>query len=396
MTATLTTNTDINQSSPQKITEVAIIGAGLTGLMTAHLLEQAFGAQNKAISIVIYEKSAGVGRLATRYKKPEATSQRQWQFDFGAQFFTAKSAQFQAYLQPWLQQGVIEPWLAKTATLASTNSQAEIELSAQWDSEQPRYISSPKMTSFGRSLADLLKHTQVIYKTRVAPLAQIKQHSQSVSASAKQTHKTTLTDNEGHLLGSFDWVVCSAPQAQALELLQQTDFQHMGAIKQPQMLACYTLMLGWQDIASLPPTIKNAQWDVLQVTDDNSIIDRLFIEHHKPSRDSILPSLTIHAANQWSETHVDQQQIAVQKQLLQAVQSILNWTEDTAPSLIDCHRWRYAATQPASENERYANEQQISYVDNSKQWIVTGDWCDEGRIESCFKAATKVVEAILA
>ena len=97
--------------------KIAIIGAGLTGLMTAHLLEQAFVSQNRALNIVIFEKSAGVGRLATRYKNPENNRNQQWQFDFGAQFFTAKSQSFQDYLQPLLAQGVIESWLAKTATI---------------------------------------------------------------------------------------------------------------------------------------------------------------------------------------------------------------------------------------------------------------------------------------
>ena len=48
-------------------TQIAIIGAGITGLMTAHLLEQAFDGTGRAVEISIFEKSAGVGRLATRF-----------------------------------------------------------------------------------------------------------------------------------------------------------------------------------------------------------------------------------------------------------------------------------------------------------------------------------------
>ena len=354
--------------------------------MTAHLLEQAFVSQNRALNIVIFEKSAGVGRLATRYKNPEDNRDQQWQFDFGAQFFTAKSQSFQDYLQPLLAQGVIEPWLAKTATMNSTTAPSEIQITGQWDSDQPRYIGSPKMTSFGRYLAALLKHTEIHYKTRVAPLEQSEQtieHTQS-------NNKTSLVDIEGNDLGVFDWVICTAPQQQAIELLQQTDFVHLDRIKQPKMLACYTLMLGWESLSDLPQTLSHAQWDVLQVNEADAIVNRVFVEHHKPGREAILPSVTVHATNQWSEAQVDEDMTVVQNQLLQAVHSLLDWKDETAPKLVDCHRWRYAATELTDNNE----SSEISYVDDDKQWVVTGDWCDEGRIESCFKAATNVVQTI--
>ena len=366
--------------------KIAIIGAGLTGLMTAHLLEQAFVSKNRTLNIVIFEKSAGVGRLATRYKNPEDNRDQQWQFDFGAQFFTAKSQSFQDYFQPWLTQGIIEPWLAKTATINTTTELSEIQITGQWDSDQPRYIGSPKMTSFGRYLAALLKHTEIHYKTRVAPLAQSEQ-----TIERTQTHnKTSLVDIEGNDLGVFDWVICTAPQQQAIELLQQTEFVHLDRIKQPKMLACYTLMLGWESLSVLPQTLRHAQWDVLQVSEADAIVNRVFVEHHKPGRESILPSITVHAANQWSEAQVDEDMTVVQNQLLQAVHSLLDWKDETAPKLVDCHRWRYAATELTDNNE----SSEISYIDDNKQWVVTGDWCDEGRIESCFKAATNVVQTI--
>ena len=188
--------------------------------------------------------------------------------------------------------------------------------------------------------------------------------------------------------------MCSAPQAQAIELLQQTDFEHFETIQRPQMLACYTLMLGWDQLSDLPQQVRQADWDVLQVDEEDSAISRLFLEHHKPGRELILPSITIHAANDWSEAKVEEEIATVQQQLLQAAQSILGWEEATAPTLIDCHRWRYAATKPVKPSEQASQSSAISYVDYSKQWIVTGDWCDEGRIESCYKAALKVVETI--
>lgn len=372
-------------------TQIAIIGAGMTGLMTAHLLEQAFDGTGRAVEISIFEKSAGVGRLATRYKKPESHSEQQWQFDFGAQFFTAKSQAFQTYLQPWLEQRVIEPWLAQTATIFSTDSKPDIQLTGRWSSDQPRYISCPKMTSFGRSLATKLQHSKLYYKTRVAPLSSDSQANKGKQGVSDVGAKTMLRDDKGNELGAFDWVVCTAPQAQAIELLQHTDFALLNKIKAPKMLACYSLMLGWEQASSLPATLTEAQWEVLEVKAEDSAIGRIFIEQRKPGREDILPSVTIHASNQWSEAQVDEPLEDVQQRLIQAAQHILGWESATAPKLIDCHRWRYAATQQIEGDD----SSPISYVDSHKQWIVTGDWCDEGRVESCFKAATTAVETII-
>ncbi|SUD91384.1 NAD(P)/FAD-dependent oxidoreductase [Psychrobacter phenylpyruvicus] len=379
---------DSNSATPSATaTKVAIIGAGMTGLMSAQLLEQAFASYGQAIDICIFEKSAGVGRLATRYNQPESHSKQQWQFDFGAQFFTAKSEAFQAYLQPWLERGVIECWHATTAIAHGTESKPDIELTGRWDSEQPRHISSPKMTSFGRALAAELKHTKLHYKTRVAPLSSDNCVNHRSTDTAAQT---TLWDDKGNELGRFDWVVCTAPQAQAIELFEQTDFALLDNLKLPKMLACYSLMLGWEQASTLPPSLKEAQWEVLDVQLAHSPLSRVFIEQHKPGRGAVLPSITIHASNDWSESKVDAAIEEVQQQLLQATQHLLGWEHSTAPQWIDCHRWRYAATAQIESNI----PSQISYVDSSKQWLVTGDWCDEGRIESCFKAATQVVEVI--
>lgn len=389
MTETLNL-TKNNINAADDILQIAIIGAGLTGLMTAHLLEQNFSLPGRALKITLFEKSSGVGRLATRYKKPDSISEanKQWQFDFGAQFFTAKSDLFQSYLQPWLDQGIIQPWYARTARLISDSSEPEIQLTGKWDSNQPRYIGSPKMTSFGRILAAKLTHSEICYKTHVAPL--IKKQAEVMDS----TCKTNLLDIDGNHLGSFDWVVCTAPQQQAIDLMKQTDFEALDSIKKPRMQACYALMLGWEDLSQLPARLKQSQWEVLEAEDEKAAIGRVFIEHLKPGRELILPSVTIHAGNAWSETQVDEDLEQVKNQLLQEAKHLLGWDQNTAPKWVDCHRWRYAALKPLSTPSLNGNSGQIAHIDSSKQWIVTGDWCDEGRIESCFKAAKQVVKAV--
>ena len=394
--------------------KIAIIGGGLTGLFTATLLERAFSQVNdKQISdsqvndkslipqITIFEKSRSVGRLATRYHTDIHTN-KNWQWAFGAQFFTAKSASFQQFIEPWLQTGLLQPWCAQAVSLTpinANNQTADIQFKEQWSRVQARYISTAKMTSWGRALADELQQTTIKFKTRVAPLAQYNQTLANKN-SKKASKKTELFDEEGSSLGSFDWVICTAPNGQAIEFMAASGFSEVEKITEPQMQACYTLMLGWSDKQPLPEALscQEMAWDVAYVQD--SILDRIFIEHQKPAHDELLPSVTIPARNDWSEQHVDADIDTIKAQLLKAAQQALNWNEKSTPSQIDCHRWRYAATVKVSNtdsNNTDANKEAVGIlVDNEQQWIVSGDWCGQGNIESCYQMATQAVASICA
>lgn len=385
---------DNNQSILNIAPKIAIIGGGLTGLFTATLLERVFlKQQHKYFShsampqITIFEKSRSVGRLATRYRKDEDTN-KNWQWAFGAQFFTAKSDNFSQFIKPWLEAGLLQPWCAKVVTLTPANNidhSPDIQKKEQWDTIQARYISTPKMTSWGRTLANNLILTTINFKTRIAPLNKV-----HFIEPDNTTRKTELFDETGSSLGWFDWVICTAPNGQAVELMADSGFAKQDQITKPKMLACYTLMLGWDDPKQLPKSLSIANsptWDVAYV--DNSILDRIFVEHHKPTREDILPSITIHARNDWSEQHVDDDIETVTAHLLAAAQQALNWDNDTAPSQTDCHRWRYAATVFNKSDEELG-----ILVDSTHHWIVSGDWCGQGNIESCYRMAEETVEAI--
>ena len=388
------------QPTQASSSKIAIIGGGLTGLFTATLLERAFSQINdKSLipEITIFEKSLSVGRLATRYRRDNHTN-KNWQWAFGAQFFTAKSASFQHFIEPWLQTGLLQPWCAQVVNLTPTdtnNQTADIQFKEQWSSIQARYISTPKMTSWGRALADELQHTTINFKTRVAPLVQYNQ-----TLANKTSKKTELFDEEGNTLGSFDWVICTAPNAQATELMAASGFSEVEKITEPQMQACYTLMLGWDDKQPLPEALSHQvkAWDVAYI--QHSILDRIFIEQQKPAHDELLPSITIHARNDWSEQHVDADIDTVKAQLLVAAKQALGWNADSMPNQVDCHRWRYAATVKVSNtvfNNIDSNKEPLGIlVDNEQQWIVSGDWCGQGNIESCYQMATQAVARICA
>ena len=392
LSANLTTTPFIIHSN-LIVPKIAIIGGGLTGLLTATLLERAFAeqseqanAKNSRVDITIFEKSRSIGRLATRYRTHEnVDTDQHWQWAFGAQFFTAKSDSFSQFIAPWLDSELLQPWCAQVVDLISATDdkqQATIHNKEQWNSSQARYISTPKMTSWGRDMADHLHSTTVKFKTRIAPLTKPKTND-------LQQH-TELFDDNGASLGHFDWVICTIPNGQAVDLIADSGFSEQAKIIQPKMLACYTLMLGWDSLEELPESLNaysSSAWDVAYPQD--SILAKIFVEHHKPNHDQLLPSVTIHASNDWSEAHVDEDVKDIQAQLLIAAQQALNWNNDTAPSQIDCHRWRYAATVVDSDKEELG-----ILVDKARHLIVSGDWCGQGNIESCYRMAVDTVEVV--
>lgn len=374
------TNHSIHANPKNNVLKIAIIGGGLTGLFTATLLERALK-DKRQIDITVFEKSRSVGRLATRYQTDDKT-QKNWQWAFGAQFFTAKTADFQQFIAPYLNSGLLQPWCANVITLtpaSDVDAAPTMEQKDKWGIEQARYISTPKMTSWGRMLADELKQTTIKFKTRVAPLDK-----------RSDAQLTALFDESGESLGLFDWVICTAPNGQAVDLMADSGFSEQNKICDIKMQACYTLMLGWENAASLPKSVganQDAAWDVAYT--DDEVLDRVFIEHQKPNRDS-LPSLTIHARNDWSETNVDEDINIIKAKMFAAAKQALHWDDDTAPTQIDCHRWRYAATDMDKNKEPLG-----ILVDMKNQWIVSGDWCYQGNIESCYQAAKHTAHAII-
>ena len=80
--------------------KIAIIGTGLSGLSAAHLLRD-------YADITLFEKARGVsGRISTRCAES-------YFFDHGAQYFTARKKLFHNFIQPLLNQGIIERWNAR-------------------------------------------------------------------------------------------------------------------------------------------------------------------------------------------------------------------------------------------------------------------------------------------
>ena len=86
--------------------EVAVIGAGISGLICARTLA------DHGFPVTVFEKSRGVGgRMATRRTADGL------RFDHGAQYFTARDDRFRRYVESWMHDGVVKPWRGRIVVL---------------------------------------------------------------------------------------------------------------------------------------------------------------------------------------------------------------------------------------------------------------------------------------
>ena len=106
--------------------KLAIIGAGISGLSLANLLKDKF-------QITIFEKARGVsGRMSTRRAEP-------YFFDHGAQYFTARTDEFQKFLKPMLDNGLVKRWDARYVKF----DHDQIIERKNWQDDEPRYVGVP-------------------------------------------------------------------------------------------------------------------------------------------------------------------------------------------------------------------------------------------------------------
>ncbi|MBR8829475.1 MAG: NAD(P)-binding protein [Gomphosphaeria aponina SAG 52.96 = DSM 107014] len=320
---------------------IAIIGAGISGLVIAQALKN-------LAHITIYEKARGVsGRMSTRSATP-------YQFDHGAQYFTAKTQAFQAFLAPYLAEGSIALWQPQIIVLEKDKP------SYNYENSQPKYVATPKMNSLGKILAEGIP---ICLQTQIATLQ-------------RSGEKWQLITTAGVTLPRFDWVISTAPAPQTLNIFPPA-FSEYHTLQQVKMLACYCLMVGL-------PTQPALNWQAAVVL--NSPIGWIAYNTHKPGRNQAYHSMVLQSTNNWAEEHLEEDLANIQHLLLE--ESIkLTGIEPKNLSYITTHRWRYADT-AISAQKNYL-------LDESLQLAACGDWCIKGRVEAAFTSGNSLASRMV-
>lgn len=328
---------------------VAVVGAGIAGLRAAALL-------SPHARVVVFEKSRGFGgRLATR--RAGAFS-----FDHGAPYFRARDPEFVAYVADLAARGLVAPWCARFAEIDGAWIEARAtwdEARATWDEADAHYVGVPGMSAVGRHMAQGL---DVRLETRIVAL-----HADGAG--------WRLESEGGESHGPFDALILALPAAQALDLLPP-DSPLTESARAARMQGCFALMLGYENPLASP-------FDAALVR--GSPLSWISANHTKPGRDAA-PALVALSANDWADTHIEDDPEAVTQTLLAALASILGEGVREA-SHRALHRWRFANSGRARTP--------LAAFDAPRRLAVCGDWLVQGRVEAAFLSGSLAAREVL-
>ncbi len=321
--------------------KIAVIGAGLSGLTFAHLLQD-------YADITLFEKAHGVGgRMSTR-------SAESYFFDHGTQYFTARTKRFQNFIQTLIGKGIIERWNARYINFRGN----QIIEKRNWLDEEPRYVCVPGMSHIAKFLAQGLN---IHYNKRITSL--------------NRQGTWQLIDEEGQQSQGFDWVICTAPSPQAVDLLPDS-FKYHADIQAIKMRACFSLMLGFKK--SLP-----LDFEAAHVTDSD--LSWIAVNSHKPNRSNFF-TLMVHSFEDYAEAHIDDDRDQVIKHLINETSHIIGQDVSQA-NYKNIHGWRYA-------NKADKKQKSSVFIDQDLKLAACGDWCLGGRVEGAFTSAYNLTKYI--
>ena len=321
---------------------VAVIGAGISGLMCARTL------QDHGMKVSVFEKSRGPGgRMSTR------RTDEGFQFDHGAQYFTARDERFRRYVDSWRHDGIVAPWNGRMVVLEAGKVTAEKH-------GTDRYVAVPGMNSICRHLAsDLEVH-----------------FASKVTAPKRIGDQWQLTDDAGGELGSFDSVIVSAPASQTVELLAEVSGLSDQA-KLAKMSGCWAVML------ALAETLQHP-FDGAFV--HGSSLSWIARSSNRPGRSPLPETWVLHASPEWSESNIERSPADVEAELLTEFWRVID-SPAKQVRYSTAHRWRFALpTMPLESRCLFDNEVQIG---------ACGDWCGGPRVEGAFLSGAAAAGRIL-
>lgn len=317
---------------------IAIIGAGLAGVSCARALKDTH-------NITIFEKSRGVsGRMSTRYAGD-------YEFDHGAQYFTARDPNFRELILEAVGRGEIAPWLGRALYKKGHLFEP--------DTGSARFVGVPRMNSFVKYLATGLD-------TRLGV---------RITSLNLKGGKWLLSDENSFEHGPYDEVILAVPAPQALALLPR-DFPHLSEVSAAKMDVCFALMLGFDHKLKL-------DWTSLRL--DHPLISWMAVNSSKPDRGDN-ETLVIHTEAGWSNAHADDDRQWIEQNILDAASDVVGFdVRDNRHSGL--HRWLYASS-ATSPNRTHLR-------DGDTGLSVCGDWCLGGRVENAYLSGTAAAESIL-
>ena len=340
-----------------KIVDVAVIGAGLAGLICAQQVQQA------GYRVAVIEKSKGLGgRVATR--RLAGT----WA-DHGVRCLEQQGEQTAAWIQQLLQAGIIHCWTDKTDELSGT----EI---IPTDDTSPRYVAPDGITQIAKHLATGL----TIYRgQRVLALLPTTQGWKFTLESIAEPAPDLLAKA----------IVVAIPAPQALDLLEPLAQQGLSSeilakLRSVEFDPCITA------IAVYAPehqaAIAAAPWQAIRCAHD-PILSWIGLESSKrpeAKQPVIITQSTANFARQYFEAT---DLLAVGQKILDHAAAItFPWLSH--PQVLQVHRWRFAFASRSLSESHLVSLRPLPLV-------CSGEWCGGSQIETALQSGQAAAAQVL-
>jgi predicted NAD/FAD-dependent oxidoreductase len=331
------------RAADDKPLKVAIVGAGLSGLVCARILSD-HGHRVRAL-----DKARGPGgRMSTRRAGD-------WQFDHGAQYFTVRDPRFSGSVDGWLQDGIVAPWNGRIAVLDHGSVTVK-----EGDSTE-RFVAVPEMNAICRHLA---MDVDVVYGTRIDRLE-------------RRANQWRLASSEGIGIGFFDAVVVSAPAPQTAALLESVApvlSRRAAAVK---MAPCWAVMVAFGRPLDLAFDGAFVHGSPLSWVARNA---------SKPGRPDG-ETWVLHGSPEWSQQHLELEAKAAAERLFDAFRDAVVGLLEELPVHLVAHRWRFALPITVVPDE--------CLFDPDLSLAACGDWCGGPRVEGAFLSGRAAARRIL-
>lgn len=339
---------------------VAVIGAGLSGLVTAERLVAA------GCRVTVLEKSRGAGgRAATRYAD-------EWHFDHGMQYFTARSPAFREQVAAWEAAGSCARWAPRAVTIATPGA-----VPVPLDPREPWFVGRPGNNAICKQLASSLTLHRGVRVAAVRPVAgagpRLEISDWPADADAQAAAKSVID-------GGFDAVVVSVPAPQVPALLE-------GCGELSTCADGVTMRPCWSAMYAFDRPL-DVSWDAAAI--DAGPVSWIARNSSRPDR-VVRPggeTWVLHGAPAWSARHLEMEREDVGRILWSHFEGMTVGTvNELNPALSMVHRWRYSlVTEPSSRSHRWDPERRIG---------VCGDWCLAGRFEAAFTSAMSLADGMI-
>lgn len=322
-------------------TQVAIIGAGWSGLSAAAALVDA------GVDTVVVEKSRKAGgRSATRIGGDGVS------WDHGAQYFTAREPEFAAVVQTWMAAGLVAEWSPRLEAFGEREAVTGRESAT-------RYVGVPGMNTVPDRLATGL---DCRWRWVVERLIHDDRH-------------WILQDIRGRRLQAGRLVI-TAPLPQARALLVTAGLEQALA-----MADSVVMQPCWAVLASTAGR-HDPGWDAAFVNDGP--LAWVAADGSKPGRTG--HTWVLHATAEWSHANLESDPEAVSAQLVEAVRALPGMA-DFEPVGVTGHRWRFArASSPLVLGCIHEPDIRLA---------VAGDWLGGDRVEGAWRSGRAAARALL-